>query len=428
MKKLITSFVSVLFVITLTAQSQLPKFEVSGQWQFQNYANSTTMSYHQGEINDVINYSIIPLHDNFPWGDILSYNWSFPGGIPSTSTLATPNVVYPTLGTFSVSLVVHTVFGDTTIFYANYMHIKGYGFCYPGLNNSTFYIQSFSFNGNTKVSGQGHMASANYGFWNDPLGSYLLGFQDYSDSVYMRDVRTGRDFYCTLPKYFNPVFSTVYAGQKYPFTINSTFLGNPHNMNIAVWMDANYNGVYETSELVYSFFHNQSTSFSDSVLIPFNCYVGKIKMRVMMADNNNPYPCEAAPYFDNWNGALPVGEAEDYTLNVLPPSNTIPIPAPISNSHGNGRSGNGHGNNIHAKSMAIETNDNSEEIIMYPNPVKDELTIEGNYVSYIIFSNDGAIIKTGFKSDKVQTYDLAKGVYFIRIFGDNVVTNKLVKL
>ncbi len=44
----------------------------------------------------------------------LSYNWSFPGGTPATSTLANPTVVYQTPGSFSVTLSTSNAVATTT--------------------------------------------------------------------------------------------------------------------------------------------------------------------------------------------------------------------------------------------------------------------------------------------------------------------------
>lgn len=52
-----------------------------------------------------------------PDGDPVSYNWAFPGGIPSSSTAQSPgNVTYPSAGTFTATLVVSDNRGnsDTT--------------------------------------------------------------------------------------------------------------------------------------------------------------------------------------------------------------------------------------------------------------------------------------------------------------------------
>jgi PKD repeat protein len=51
--------------------------------------------------------------------NITSWSWSFPGGIPATSTDQNPVVTYPTAGTYNVELTVTNSFGTETIFMAN---------------------------------------------------------------------------------------------------------------------------------------------------------------------------------------------------------------------------------------------------------------------------------------------------------------------
>ncbi len=53
-----------------------------------------------------------------------SWNWSFPGGTPATSTVENPIVVYNTLGTYSVSLVVSNSAGKDSITKTNYITIN----------------------------------------------------------------------------------------------------------------------------------------------------------------------------------------------------------------------------------------------------------------------------------------------------------------
>ena len=55
---------------------------------------------------DVIQFS------NNTSSNITSYNWSFPGGMPATSTLANPTVTYSTAGLFDVSLIVSNTAGS----------------------------------------------------------------------------------------------------------------------------------------------------------------------------------------------------------------------------------------------------------------------------------------------------------------------------
>ncbi|GAA4346484.1 hypothetical protein GCM10023185_00930 [Hymenobacter saemangeumensis] len=59
----------------------------------------------------------VTFHDytyNDPDGSSRSYSWSFPGGMPATSTLPNPSVTYPTPGLYSVTLTVTSTPGGTS--------------------------------------------------------------------------------------------------------------------------------------------------------------------------------------------------------------------------------------------------------------------------------------------------------------------------
>ena len=51
------------------------------------------------------------------------WNWSFPGGIPSSSTQQNPSVIYNSLGDFSVTLIVTDTYGIDTLVKANYIKV-----------------------------------------------------------------------------------------------------------------------------------------------------------------------------------------------------------------------------------------------------------------------------------------------------------------
>ncbi len=55
--------------------------------------------------------------------DAVSWNWSFPGGTPSTSTVKNPVVVYSTNGVHDVSLQVSNHYGNTSVTKTGYMTI-----------------------------------------------------------------------------------------------------------------------------------------------------------------------------------------------------------------------------------------------------------------------------------------------------------------
>ena len=53
----------------------------------------------------------------------LTYNWTFPGGMPATSTLQNPVVTYNTAGTYPVTLQISNGFNTSTITTANYINV-----------------------------------------------------------------------------------------------------------------------------------------------------------------------------------------------------------------------------------------------------------------------------------------------------------------
>ena len=62
------------------------------------------------------------LSSNYP----TQWEWSFPGAIPSTSTIRNPSVVYPNPGTYSVTLKATNQYGNNTVTKTNYITINSY--------------------------------------------------------------------------------------------------------------------------------------------------------------------------------------------------------------------------------------------------------------------------------------------------------------
>lgn len=70
----------------------------------------------------------LPLTVNFKdnsLGGANSWNWSFPGGDPVSSTEQNPTVIYNTAGTFLVQLIAGNNFGKDTVTTQMYIHVKG---------------------------------------------------------------------------------------------------------------------------------------------------------------------------------------------------------------------------------------------------------------------------------------------------------------
>jgi hypothetical protein len=74
-----------------------------------------------------------------------------------------------------------------------------------------------------------------------------------------------------------------------------------------VWVDLNRNGVFDSSEVLYS--GGGSSMLNGQIVIPTTAAAGATRLRVQMKYGSAPAACESFSY----------GEVEDYT--VLIPSN-----------------------------------------------------------------------------------------------------------
>lgn len=76
---------------------------------------------------------------DFSWGgDATSWNWSFPGGTPATSTAQNPTVQYNTAGVYSVTLTASNSAGNNTFTRTDYINVSG-----NAMYNNWFYSEGF---------------------------------------------------------------------------------------------------------------------------------------------------------------------------------------------------------------------------------------------------------------------------------------------
>ena len=78
---------------------------------------------------------------------------------------------------------------------------------------------------------------------------------------------------------------------------------------------------------------------------------------------------------------------------------------------------------------SLSTTDFSNSIIMYPNPVKNKLTIDGLVVKdIVIYSVLGKAVLNISNQNTIDVSSLSKGVYFIKVSdGINASTKKFIK-
>ncbi|WP_417264920.1 S8 family serine peptidase [Brumimicrobium sp.] len=90
-----------------------------------------------------------------------SWNWTFPGGSPSTSTLQNPVVTYPTSGTYNVTLQASNAYGTQTMTFSNQITVNGL----PQVN-ATAVDMTICSGASTSISASG---ASSYS-WNNGLG------------------------------------------------------------------------------------------------------------------------------------------------------------------------------------------------------------------------------------------------------------------
>ncbi|MBI5914762.1 MAG: PKD domain-containing protein, partial [Bacteroidetes bacterium] len=100
----------------------------------------------------------------------ISWNWTFPGGNPGTSTMQNPTVVYNTAGVFNVTLTATNLAGSNTVTKTNYISVQsqpapGFTWAQVGLTliftntsspNSTSFLWNFGDGGTSTATNPTH--------------------------------------------------------------------------------------------------------------------------------------------------------------------------------------------------------------------------------------------------------------------------------
>lgn len=113
--------------------------------------------------------------------------------------------------------------------------------------------------------------------------------------------------------YVGPVETDVIltAGVSYPFTVTPGFSGQPLPEYSRIWVDANQNGEFETSELVFDQGQSSIGVVNGTFTIPTTAEVGNTRMRVQMV-----YQGHGAGNLPGFCGSFQSGETEDYCITV----------------------------------------------------------------------------------------------------------------
>lgn len=192
--------------------------------------------------------------------------------------------------------------------------------------------------------------------------------------------------------------TNVVRGTAQTITFSSGFTSTVYRMYWRVWIDYNKNGVFtDAGEQVVSTNVSTAGNTSASFTIPTTALLGTTRMRVSSKYGAYSTPCETFTY----------GEVEDYSINILA---TTPVTILAS-----------------ARQAESESEESNEaEIMAYPNPVSDIVTIRLNYISN---SNTKIVKMTAANGNEIGTQEvelfnnefridtkkLYSGMYFIAI-------------
>jgi len=194
--------------------------------------------------------------------DPTTWNWSFPGGNPETSTDQNPIVTYSAAGEYDVTLTVSNPGGTNALTRANYIHVAVPSYCASTSTNCSLeYISKFTIGSTYKSS----------------------------------DASTYSDFTGFI---FN-----LQPGTKYTVKITPTFTGQKKMEYFKVWIDYNHDLDFnDAGENVITGMKNAELK---ATFTAASNATGTTRLRVAMKRDAYSGTCETFTY----------GEVEDYTVN-----------------------------------------------------------------------------------------------------------------
>jgi len=319
-----------------------------------------------------------------------SWQWSFPGGTPSSSTQEDPVVVYSQPGTYDVSLTVTDAFGTSSQSYNNFIT---YSDSVSLITNTNNFVQDFE-NSNFPPTA-----------WEleSPSFSWLSTIVDF-----------GIDCFPTTTAYVNHYW-IQYPGEEAYLISNKVSLGN---------------GVSAQNWLTYDYaYSGYASGYDDGLRIDISTDCGSTWDSIYGAIGPDlqtvPYEGSAwVPTCGSW--ASDSINLSTWGLN----GDTVMVRFVAINDYGNHfylDNVNINGNNI----LAVEENKSNFNIAIYPNPNTGIFNIrtDANKLKIEIYSTLGELITKKMLLNGVQQIDLseeAKGIYFVKLIHDGKIEQRKI--
>jgi len=195
-----------------------------------------------------------------------SWDWTFEGGTPASSTEQNPTVTYDTEGTYSVSLIATNNEGSDTKTVADYITVEPQG--------TTTYCESSS-----QSNAQEWIAKVDIDGFSNPSGASL-----YSD--------------------FTSLTVDLTPGSSSNVVLTPGYSGKSQREFWRIWIDFNGDGDFEDSGEQVFVANNKKDAVSGTISIPSSA-TGQTRMKISMKNGGSPGPC----------GTFSRGEVEDYSVN-----------------------------------------------------------------------------------------------------------------
>jgi PKD repeat protein len=209
-----------------------------------------------------------------------TWAWSFsPANITyvngTSATSQNPEVLFSSLGNYSVSLTVTNAYGSDTKVKTNYINVISCTYCTTSYSNLA----------------DDHISNVQLNTINNPSGS-----TSYSD--------------------FTSVSTELTPGTTYPISVSVTVNG-AWIQHCFAWIDWNNNCSFTDAGEAMDLGQTPGTAgthvLAGNITVPGGVSAGTYRMRVAERYSTDPGPCDVATY----------GEAEDYTISIAPQTKTL---------------------------------------------------------------------------------------------------------
>ncbi|PLX08673.1 MAG: hypothetical protein C0596_05045 [Marinilabiliales bacterium] len=201
-----------------------------------------------------------------------SWDWSFEGGTPLTSTDQNPSVVYNSPGTYQVELTAYNAFGNDTETKLAYITVSLPSYCAAGSSSTAYeHISNFTCNTINNASGSD-------------------GYADYTSISTEMDI-----------------------GSSHAFSVTN---GNGYSTDqCLIWADWNRDGDFDDTDEALFASATGTGPYTGNIDVPVSATEGDVRVRIRIHDTNTSYSPNSTPC-----GTSGYGEVEDYTILVTDPS------------------------------------------------------------------------------------------------------------